>query len=115
MNIDKETLSVLRLIYRKKVVTYGELMHYYPNKPIFELISVLADEKAIVYESVQKRACNGQIGPFIHNESKISCTASGKKCVEDFFEQRSRKIIEWVRYSITTAIALAAFIKSFFF
>ena len=53
MNLDKETLSVLRRIYRQKVITYGELKDFYPNKSMFEFIRTLAVEKAIDYESCQ--------------------------------------------------------------
>ncbi len=115
MNLDRETLSILLRIYRRGVTTYGELKCFRPDKPLFELVSVLAAEKAIVYESVLGRSRSGQTGPFICDESKISCTALGRRYAEDYLEKRNAKIAEWVRYIITTAIALAAFIKSFFF
>ena len=39
----------------------------------------------------------------------------GKHYLQFQQEKRKRKQIEWIRYIITTAIAVAAFIKSFFF
>lgn len=115
MNLDKESLFVLRYIYKKEVITYGKIKQRFPRKPILDLLSALSTEKAIRCEFVQKRTSNKQHGFFLCEESKICCTTLGKKYVEDYLEKQKTKTIESIRYWITTTIALAAFIKSFFF
>lgn len=40
---------------------------------------------------------------------------AGKEAVEKHRASKQKDLIEWIRYGITTAIAIAAFIKSFFF
>ena len=112
MNLDKKTISILRYIYNHRGIAYGDLKKHFENESMFDFISVLFAEKTIF---AQGHAKSGQLGWYLSDKSKIFCTSLGKKYVEDYFEKRNGKIVEWVRYSITTAIALAAFIKSFFF
>lgn len=50
-----------------------------------------------------------------YEDSFITLTPKGEAYVEELIRNRRKAVSEWVRYGITTAIALAAFIKSFFF
>ena len=112
MNLDKESLVILRYIYKRKTVTYGQLKLHFPKKPVFDLISTLASEKAIDWESVQGQTSDGRYGRFLYDEAKISCLASGKKYVEDNLEHKKEKRKDAIRYAINTLISIAAIIIS---
>lgn len=49
------------------------------------------------------------------NQIYYSITAIGRVAFEEARDSRKNKKHEWIRYGITTLIALAAFVKSFFF
>lgn len=53
--------------------------------------------------------------PFPNYVKEIRLTDAGKCYFEKKADLTRKNIVEWVRYSITTAIAIAAFVKSFFF
>lgn len=53
--------------------------------------------------------------PFPNHVKRICLTDAGKCYFEKKSDITREKVVEWVRYCITTAIAVAAFIKSFFF
>ncbi len=52
---------------------------------------------------------------YYNDPSAINLTNSGKCYFETKADRLDEKRVEWIRYIITTAIAVAAFIKSFFF
>lgn len=60
------------------------------------------------YISIAQNAVSGKLLQIHINKSGITYPA-------DTAERVREKRIEWIRYIITTAIAVAAFIKSFFF
>ncbi len=51
----------------------------------------------------------------IHGNKEISLTDVGKHYFETNMDLTHEKRVEWIRYIITTGIAVSAFVKSFFF
>lgn len=63
------------------------------------------------YEELSSEPIQETIAP----DTPLQITIDGKEMVEEADKLKAQKKSELIRYIITTAIAVAAFIKSFFF
>lgn len=103
--LDRTSLSLSQLsaIMNKDVYSLSEPISYLRKNNYLRIESNHATLKKLTSNSV------------IDSKTPLQITFEGKIVLESEAKISKAKRNEWIRYTITTAIAVAAFIKSFFF
>lgn len=98
----KLKFRLLSALYPDQRVDEATLLNKFPKRIMKAQTALddLVEQKLIIRDITQ-----------IH----YSITTLGRITFEDAQDNRKSKKYEWIRYIITTIIALAAFVKSFFF
>ena len=115
--MDKTSLEILKLFSTRAWLDVSQLSAILNRDPdqLFEVVSFLRKQDYLRVESNHAFLEDIKSEDPISSRDPLEITFKGKAALESENKVSKEKRNEWIRYWITTAIALAAFVKSFFF
>lgn len=115
--MDSKSLKLLRIYDSRTSLTIEQLSAVVNESQfdILEYVARLCSKKLLrvepSYAEIHGIIANSQITV----DTPLQITVDGKEAIEDADRMNRQRRCDMIRYIITTGIALAAFIKSFFF
>lgn len=115
LKLDNQSAHILKYIYKHPYRSFSELRAHFKSIHNFDDIIISNLNPYISFRSESSIETDQGYEVLSLVSGFIVCNQKGKIYIESIQSTHYKNIIEWVRYIITTSIALAAFIKSFFF
>lgn len=115
--MDKTSLEILKIYATRAWLDISQLSAILNRDPdqLFEVVSFLRKQDYLRVEPNHALLEDIKSGDPISSRDPLEITFKGKAALESEQKISKEKRNEWIRYWITTVIALAAFVKSFFF
>ena len=115
--MDIMSLEILKLFSTRAWLDVSQLSAVLDKDPdqLFEVVCFLRKQGYLRVESNHAMLEDIKSEDPISSRDPLEITFQGKAALESEHKISKEKRNEWIRYWITTVIALAAFIKSFFF
>lgn len=115
--MDSKSLKLLRIYNSRASLTIEQLSAVVNESPfdILEYVARLCEKKLLRVELDYAERHGIATYSQITIDTPLQITVDGKEAIEDTDKMIKLRRNEMIRYVITTGIAIAAFIKSFFF
>ena len=115
--MDSFSLKILKTYNSRSCLTLSQLSAIYDMSPftLAEYVTHLRRKSYIRIESNHAVLHELNSDSLIDPDTPLEITIDGKEAIESANQLDKQRRNDLIRYIITTAIAVAAFIKSFFF